>query len=326
MRRLSRNRGPDSAWPWTMTRNVTKGMDSEGYIVPSKISSVAFVGLGIMGSHMARHLLEAGYSLHVSTKTPGKAEPLLARGAVWHDNAADAAAVAEAVITMVGSPTDIESLYFGANGILNSAAAGTVLIDMTTSSPTLAIRIHQSAAEKGLLSLDAPVSGGEAGARDATLTIMAGGEEATFRLVEPLFRRLGSKITLAGAAGAGQSTKLCNQIVMAGAIAGVAEGLTYAKRAGLDLAQTLQTLSSGAARSFQLEMLGPRMLANDFAPGFMVQHILKDLSIAAIEAAEHRLDLKMLNVVREQFAVLADNGGARDGMQAIFRCYDTPVP
>ena len=279
--------------------------------------SVAFVGLGIMGGHMARHILDAGHPLHVSTRTRAKAEPLLAAGAVWHDTPGEAAAGADIVISIVGHPHDVEAVYLGTGGIVERARPGAVLIDMTTSSPSLAIRIAEAARARGLHALDAPVSGGDVGARDAKLTIMVGGDEEAFAKAEPVLRRMGQSVSLLGGPGAGQHTKLCNQIVIAGTVSGVAEGLAYAERVGLDAARVLETIGKGAAGSFQLQVLGPRMVAGDYAPGFMIEHFLKDLTIATDESSKNGLDLTVLETVRRLFSELAEVGQSRAGTQAI---------
>jgi 3-hydroxyisobutyrate dehydrogenase len=283
---------------------------------------VAFIGLGMMGAHMAGHILSAGHPLHVYNRTRARAEALIARGARWHEDAGGAASQAEVVITMVGLPRDVEQVYLGEKGILARAAAGAILVDMTTSSPSLAVRIAAAARAKGLRALDAPVSGGDVGARDAKLSIMVGGDAADFEAVLPVLQLMGTNIRHQGGPGAGQHTKLANQIVIAGTMLGVSEGLAYASRVGLDPRAVLASIGTGAAGSFLLNGLGPKMVDRDFAAGFFVEHLIKDLTIASEEAGNAGLDLKGLQTALKQYAVIAERGGLRDGTQALIRVYD----
>jgi 3-hydroxyisobutyrate dehydrogenase len=285
-------------------------------------ASVAFIGLGLMGAHMAGHILAAGHPLHVYNRTRAKAEGLLARGATWHDDPGSAAAKADVVITMVGLPKDVEEIYFGARGIIAQARPGAVLIDMTTSSPSLAKRIATAARERGVGAIDAPVSGGDIGARDAKLSIMIGGEEADVAAVMPILQLMGTNIRRQGGPGAGQHTKLANQIVIAGTMLGVAEGLAYAGRVGLDAHAVLASIGTGAAGGFLLNMLGPKMVNRDFAAGFFVEHLIKDLRIASEEAGAAGLELKGLMTALGQYTALAERGGLRDGTQALIKVYD----
>jgi 3-hydroxyisobutyrate dehydrogenase len=283
---------------------------------------VAFIGLGMMGAHMAGHILSAGHPLHVYNRTRARAEALIARGATWHEDAGGAASQAEVVITMVGLPRDVEQVYLGENGILARAAAGAILVDMTTSSPSLAVRIAAAARAKGLRALDAPVSGGDVGARDAKLSIMVGGDAADFEAVLPVLQLMGTNIRRQGGPGAGQHTKLANQIVIAGTMLGVSEGLAYAGRVGLDPRAVLASIGTGAAGSFLLNGLGPKMVDRDFAAGFFVEHLIKDLTIASEEAVNVGLDLKGLQTALKQYTAIGDRGGLRDGTQALIRVYD----
>ena len=273
---------------------------------------VAFVGLGMMGAHMAGHILSAGHPLHVHNRSRAKAEPLIARGAVWHDHPGDAAAAAKVVISVVGLPRDVEQIYLGEGGIIARAAPGSILIDMTTSSPSLAVRIAAAASAKGLDALDAPVSGGDIGARNAKLSIMVGGNEAAFNAVMPILGLMGTNIRRQGGPGAGQHTKLANQIVIAGTMLGVSEGLAYAERVGLDPHTVLASIGTGAAGSFLLNNLGPKMIDRDFAAGFFVEHFLKDLTIASGEADAAGLELKGLKTAAKQYADLAANGRSEE--------------
>ncbi len=282
---------------------------------------IGFIGLGIMGRSMAGHILAAGHDLHVYSRTRAKAEDLLQRGAHWCESPGEVAARSEVVITMVGLPSDVEQVYFEVRGILQSMRAGTLLVDMTTSSPALAARIAEAARAKGCGALDAPVSGGDIGARDAKLSIMVGGAQRDFDAALPVLRLMGSNIVLQGGAGAGQHTKMCNQIVIASTIVGVAEGIAYARRAGLDARTVLQSIGGGAASGFQLNVLGARMIEGDFAPGFFVEHFLKDLGIALGEASRMGLQLPGLELARSLYERLAARGGARDGTQALLKLY-----
>lgn len=284
-------------------------------------STIAFIGLGIMGSSMALNLIKAGFPLHVSTRSPAKAAPLVEAGAVLHATAGEAAAEADVVITIVGLPSDVEEVYFSEGGILDRARKGAILIDMTTSSPSLAVRISEEAARRGLSALDAPVSGGDIGAREARLSIMVGGDAETFERAMPVFQAMGTNIVHQGAAGAGQHTKACNQIVIANNMMGVAESIAYARAAGLDVKKVLGSIGTGAAGSFLLNALGPKMIDGDFAPGFMIEHFVKDMGIASAEAADYGLDLVGLRASMEQYKRRLEAGDGRDGTQAIIKSY-----
>src|SRR5471032_3251984 len=244
-----------------------------------------------MGRSMAGHLQKAGHPLHVYNRTRAKAQALLAAGATWHDSAGSAAAAADVVITILGFPTDVETSYLGKGGIVERARAGALLIDMTTSSPVLARKIADGATKRGLASLDAPVSGGDIGAREARLVIMVGGDEAAFTRAKPLFELMGKNIARLGPAGSGQHCKMANQIAVAVAMVAWVEALAYAKKAGLDPAAVLASISGGAAGGWAMTNLAPRALAENYAPGFYVKHILKDIRIALESAAELKLDL-----------------------------------
>jgi 3-hydroxyisobutyrate dehydrogenase len=282
---------------------------------------IAFIGTGIMGRHMAMHLMKAGHTLHVFNRTASKVERLVEAGATRHPDAGSAAAAAEVVITMLGLPTDVENTYFGAGGVLERARNGALLIDMTTSSPSLAARIYEAAARRGLQAIDAPVSGGEVGARDGTLSIMVGGDQPAYERALPILIEMGKNIVRQGGAGAGQHTKLANQVVIAGTMLGVCEGLAYATLTGLDPRDVLRSISTGAAGSFLLTNLGPKILDGDFAPGFLIEHFVKDLTIAQHEARSVGLDLKGLVTALEQYRSLAEAGFSREGTQALFRRY-----
>ncbi|WP_371878429.1 NAD(P)-dependent oxidoreductase [Geobacillus kaustophilus] len=285
------------------------------------MKTIGFIGLGVMGKSMARHLLKAGYPLLVYTRTKEKAEDLLQEGAVWKETVADLAREADVVITMVGYPHDVEQVYFGEGGILENARPGTYVIDMTTSTPTLAQSIYEAAKQKGIHALDAPVSGGDIGAREGTLTIMVGGDEDVFLACKPILERLGTNIVRQGGAGAGQHTKMCNQIAIATNMIGVCEAMAYAKRAGLDPFKVLESIAKGAAGSWSLSNLAPRMLSGDFAPGFYVKHFIKDMKIALEEAERMNLPLPGLALAKQLYEELAQAGEENSGTQALYKRY-----
>jgi 3-hydroxyisobutyrate dehydrogenase len=285
---------------------------------------VTFIGTGIMGGSMAGHLLAAGHPLHVHSRTRAKAEPLLARGATWHDTPASAAADGQVVITMLGLPSDVEQVYFGtdgSSGIIATAAPGSLLIDMTTSSPQLAERIAAAAAARGLAAVDAPVSGGDVGARNAQLVIMAGGDQPAFERARPLLELLGKSVTRLGAAGSGQRCKLANQVAVAVGMVAWCEALAVARAGGLDAAAVQQVISGGAAGSWGLTNLAPRALAGDFAPGFLVRHLVKDIHLARQEAEVTGLELPGLAVAERLYGVLEATGNGDEGTQALLRQY-----
>lgn len=282
---------------------------------------IAFIGIGVMGKSMAGHLLDAGYPLTVYNRTQSKADDLVARGATWANSPADAAAEADVVITIVGFPTDVEETYFGDSGVFKTIQSGALVIDMTTSSPLLAKRIAEAAAEKGICALDAPVSGGDLGAREARLSIMIGGEQSDFDRARPLFDIMGKNIQLQGPAGSGQYTKMCNQIAIASGMVAIGEALAYAKAAGVDPKQVLASIETGAAGSWSLSNLAPRALDGDFAPGFFVKHFIKDMGIALESAEEMGLKLPGLELAKGLYDKLSAQGGADEGTQALFRFY-----
>jgi 3-hydroxyisobutyrate dehydrogenase len=283
--------------------------------------SVAFVGTGVMGRSMAGHLLAAGHPLHVFNRTQAKAKPLVDAGAVWHDSAGSAAAAADVVVTMLGFPADVEETYFGQGGILEKARKGALLIDMTTSSPALARRIAAAAEARDLQALDAPVSGGDIGAREARLVIMAGGSQQAFDRALPLLSLLGKNLALQGPAGTGQHCKMANQIACAVGMVAWIEALAYAKRAGLDPARVHSSISGGAAGSWAMTNLGPRALGGDFAPGFYVKHIRKDIGIAVAAADEMGLELPGLDCARRLYDLVAEKGWEDFGTQVLYRLY-----
>lgn len=284
-------------------------------------SRIGFIGTGVMGLSMARNLMRAGYGLTVHNRTEHRARPLLDEGAFWAPTPSDAAAGSDAVITIVGFPRDVESVYLGEEGILKGAVAGTLLIDMTTSSPLLAKRLYDEARARGMSMIDAPVSGGDRGAREGTLSIMAGGDEEAFGAALPLFRAMGGNVVLQGGAGAGQHTKMANQITIASGMIGVCEALAYAEKAGLDPFRVLDSIAGGAAGSWSLSNYGPRILKGDFQPGFYIKHFVKDMELAVQSAREMALDAPGLDLALRLYRELLDKGWGEEGTQALFRLF-----
>ncbi|WP_269432684.1 NAD(P)-dependent oxidoreductase [Effusibacillus lacus] len=289
----------------------------------SFMETIGFIGTGVMGRSMAGHLLKAGHPVIVYNRTRSKAEDLLALGAKWEKRISQLARQSDVIITMVGYPKDVEEIYLGENGIVNHAREGSYIIDMTTSSPSLAKKIYEAAKAKGIHSLDAPVSGGDIGAREARLSIMVGGDRADFEAVMPILSLMGTNIVLQGAAGAGQHTKMCNQIVIASNMIGVCEAMAYAKKAGLNPEQVLQSISSGAAGSWSLSNLAPRMIAGNFEPGFYVKHFIKDMQIALDSAKEMGLLTPGLELAKSLYDTLAEQGYEECGTQVLYKLYES---
>lgn len=283
------------------------------------MEKIGFVGTGVMGSSMAGHLLEAGYEVLVYTRTKTKAEDLLDKGALWVETPGELANKVDILISMVGYPKDVEELYLGENGFLENLAVGTVAIDMTTSSPALAKKMAEFGREKGIGVLDAPVSGGDIGAKNGTLSIMVGGSEDVFLKVKPIFDILGSSVILQGDAGAGQHTKMVNQIAIASNMIGVTEAIIYAEAAGLNPSRVLDSISGGAAGSWSLANLIPRVLKDDFSPGFFIKHFIKDMGIAISEAKQMGLELPGLTLAEKMYQTLAEQGLSEEGTQALIK-------
>jgi len=286
------------------------------------MNKIGFIGVGIMGKSMVRNLMKKGYEVHIFARNVEKVEDVVEEGAIFHDTIATCVKGRDVVITIVGYPRDVEEVYFDEDNILESADEGTYLIDMTTSSPALAKKIYEKGTEKGLHVLDAPVTGGDVGAKNGTLAILVGGKEEDFKACLPVFEAMGTNISYLGEAGAGQHCKLGNQILIAGALSGVCEALTYAKAKGLDLNTFTKAVSTGSGASRQLEMLGPRIIAGDFSPGFYLQHIVKDLQLALIESNMDELNLEVLSQVLANFEVLEREGYGDYGSQALIKYYE----
>ena len=278
---------------------------------------IGWIGTGVMGRSMCGHLLSAGYQVTLFTRTKSKAAELTERGARWADSPRDVAAASDVVISIVGFPEDVRSVLLDDNGALAGCESGNVLVDMTTSRPSLAVEIAARAAERGVASVDAPVSGGDVGARNATLSIMIGGDAETVAALEPIWNTLGSKWVHQGGPGAGQHTKMVNQTLIATGMIGVCEALLYGYKAGLDLEKVLESVGSGAAGSWSLANYGPRMMANNFDPGFFVAHFLKDMGIALEEARRMRLSLPGLALAEQLYQAVAAQGHDRKGTHAL---------
>lgn len=286
---------------------------------------LGFIGTGVMGRSMAGHLLAAGHRLCVHTRTPQRARELLDRGATWADSPQELAACASIIFTMVGFPEDVEEVYWGPQGLFQKVQPGSLLIDLTTSTPALARRLAAEAELRGAEALDAPVSGGDRGAREALLSIMVGAHPGTFARALPFLRLFGTNIRLQGPPGSGQHTKMCNQIAIASGMVGVCEALAYAIRAGLDPETVLASISGGAAGSWSLSNLAPRILKGDFAPGFYVKHFIKDMRIAQTSARQMGLPTPGLDQVLALYEELAAQGYENLGTQALFKLFGEPA-
>ncbi|MBC1475882.1 NAD(P)-dependent oxidoreductase [Listeria grandensis] len=286
------------------------------------MNKIGFIGVGVMGASMVQNLMKAGFEVHIYTRTKSKADAVIEAGAIWHDTPQELAPHVEALITMVGYPTDVEQLYLAEDGLLTTLRSGSFAIDMTTSSPNLAKQIAEEAKEAGIAVIDAPVSGGDIGAKNGTLTIMVGGEERAFLAVEPILKAMGQSVILQGAAGAGQHTKMVNQIAIASNMIGVTEAICYAKKAGLDPEKVLASISGGAAGSWSLSNLIPRVLQEDFSPGFFIKHFIKDMRIALDEAKQMGLDLPGLAMAEQMYQQLAEAGYADNGTQTLIKYYE----
>lgn len=284
---------------------------------------IGFIGIGVMGKSMADNLLKAGYEVMVYTRTKQKAESLLAKGAKWFDSAKALAQNVDVIISMVGYPQDVAEIYLGENGVIkNLKPQSSIIIDMTTSSPKLAQEIYQEAQKYEIKSLDAPVSGGDVGAKNGTLAIMVGGDKEVYEEVLPIFEAMGKTICYFGKAGSGQYAKMSNQIAIASNMMGVCEAVAYAKKCGLNPQDLLDVISTGAAGSWSLSNLAPRMLKGDFAPGFFIKHFIKDMKIAIESADEMNLDLPGLKLAKSLYEKLAKEGYENNGTQALLKYYD----
>lgn len=286
------------------------------------MKKIGFIGVGIMGKSMVRNLRKAGYEVSIYTRTKAKAEDVIAEGAVWCDTVAECAKGQDAVITIVGYPKDVEEVYFGETGIIANADRGTYLIDMTTTSPKLAVRIYEEASKAGMYAVDAPVTGGDTGAKAGTLTILAGGDREAFDACLPVLEAMGKNINYEGKAGNGQHTKMCNQIAIAGALAGACEAMVYAKKVGLDVDVMLKSISTGAAGSAQMNNVASKALDDNFQPGFFLKHFIKDMSLADEEAKGVSAELTVLEDVLSMCRKLEAEGMGDLGTQALIKHYN----
>jgi len=285
-------------------------------VQPGK-TRVGFIGTGVMGQSMCRHIINAGYGMTVSTRTKSKAQSLLDAGAAWADTPKAVAERSDVVFAIVGFPSDVREVFLGEKGALAGAKAGSVLVDMTTSQPALAAEIYEAAKTKGVAALDAPVSGGDVGAKNAALSIMVGGDADVLQAVKPLLSCMGKTIVHQGSAGAGQHTKMVNQILITGALNGVCEALLYARKAGLDPKVVLESVGGGAAASWQLNNLGPKIIDRNFEPGFYAEHFIKDMSIALEESRRMKIAMPGLSLVAQLFNAVHAQGYGRKGTHAL---------
>lgn len=280
---------------------------------------IGWIGTGVMGNAMCGHLIDAGHQVHLYNRTRKKAANLIARGARWCDTPREVAQRSAVVFSIVGAPHDVEAVLLGDDGVLTGARKDTVVVDMTTSSPDLAAMVYEQARKKGVAALDAPVSGGDVGAREATLAIMVGGDPEPFEKVKPLLALLGRHIAHMGATGTGQHTKMCNQILIAGTMIGVVESLLYARRNGMSLDAVIDVIGQGAASSWAINTLGRRIAQGDFDPGFYIRHFVKDMGIALAEARRMNLSLPGLALVHQFYTAAMAQGGETMGTQGLYQ-------
>ena len=285
------------------------------------MKKIGWIGVGIMGKSMVRNLMKAGYELHIFARHKEKVEDVVNEGAIFHESIADCVAGCDVVITMVGFPKDVENVYLDEGNIFDSADKGTILIDMTTTSPTLAKRIYSQGSQNNLRVLDAPVTGGDTGAKAGTLSILVGGDKKDYEECLPIFQAMRTNITYFGAAGSGQHAKMANQIMIAGTLSGICEAFTYAKAEGLDLNMFTDAVSTGAAGSKQLDFQGRKILDNNYEPGFFMKHFVKDMKLAQEEAESAGLGLNVLGQVLDNCEELVENGDGDLGTQALIKYY-----
>lgn len=282
---------------------------------------IGFIGTGVMGASMVRHLLKVGYDVNVYNRTKSKTDSLIEEGATWSDSPQLLTEQSDVIFSIVGYPTDVEEVYFGDQGIVKGLSEGKVIIDMTTSTPALAQDIASQFAKKGAIALDAPVSGGDLGARNGTLTVMVGGDKPTFETVLPIIQTFAKEVRWFGEAGSGQHTKMANQIMVAGTMTGLTEMLAYAKAAGLEVKDVLKTVGGGAAANWSLDNYGPRIIKDDYSPGFFVKHFVKDLGIALEEAAKLDINLPATNQAYQLYMQLQEGGYGDEGTQSLIKLW-----
>lgn len=283
---------------------------------------IAFIGVGRMGKPMVKNLVRLGFDVHIYARSVMKVYDVISNGARYHSSVSDCVKECSVVITMLGIPKDVEEIYFAKGGVLDSAPPSSYVIDMTTTSPALAAMINTEGTKRGLHVLDAPVTGGVAGAKNAKLSIMVGGSEEDYKACLPLFRAMGTNINYMGGPGMGQHAKLANQIIIAGTIAGVCEGMTYAKSKGLDMSKFLRAVSTGGAGSKQLDTAAPKILDRDFTAEFSIKHFIKDMLLAIDEANKDSLNLDILLTVMSHYQQLEKDGFAENGTQTLIKYYE----
>ncbi len=282
---------------------------------------IGFIGLGVMGHSMAGHILDAGFGLHLYNRSASKADDLVEKGAVLEASVADLAKKSDLIVAIVGFPADVEEVFLGDGGVLENAKPGSIAIDMTTSEPALAMTLYEKGKERGIHVLDAPVSGGDLGAKNATLSIMVGGDHQIFEDARPIFEIMGKNIVYQGKAGAGQHTKMANQIAIAAGMVAVCESLAYAQRAGLDPRTVLESIGQGAAGSWSLNNMGPRIINEDDQPGFFIKHFIKDMGIAAASSKRLGLATPGLDLALSLYQKMADKGLENNGTQALYKLF-----
>lgn len=282
---------------------------------------IGFIGVGVMGASIVKHLLKDGYEVNVYNRTKSKADEVVSLGAIWQDTPKAVTIESDIVFTIVGYPKDVEEVYYSEDGIFAGATNEKILVDMTTSTPSLAQKIFATGRERKIEVLDAPVSGGDLGAKNGTLTIMVGGTKEAYQIVEPIFNVFSGKVKLQGAAGSGQHTKMANQIMIAGTMVGMSELLVYANAAGLELESVLDTVGGGSAQNWSLTNYAPRILREDFTAGFFVKHFVKDLKIALAEAEKMDIQLPGTSLAKELYEKLENQGHGNDGTQALIKLW-----
>lgn len=282
---------------------------------------IGFIGVGVMGASIVKHLLKDGYEVNVYNRTKSKADEVVSLGAIWQDTPKAVTIESDIVFTIVGYPKDVEEVYYSEDGIFAGATSEKILVDMTTSTPSLAQKIFATGRERKIEVLDAPVSGGDLGAKNGTLTIMVGGTKVAYQIVEPIFNVFSGKVKLQGAAGSGQHTKMANQIMIAGTMVGMSELLVYANAAGLELESVLDTVGGGSAQNWSLTNYAPRILIEDFTAGFFVKHFVKDLKIALAEAEKMDIQLPGTSLAKELYEKLENQGHGNDGTQALIKLW-----
>lgn len=285
------------------------------------MTQIGFIGTGVMGAAIVRNMMKQGFSVNVYNRTKSKTDTLVTEGAIWQETPAAVASASDIIFTMVGFPQDVESIYFGEKGIFSVSVKDKILVDLTTSTPTLAKKISEKAVDLGAEALDAPVSGGDLGAKNGTLTIMVGGEKEVYEKVYPVFETFGKTIMLHGSAGKGQHTKMANQLMIAGTMTGMTEMMVYANKAGLNLPKVIDTLAGGSAANWSLSNYSPRILKEDYTPGFFVKHFIKDLKIALDEAKSMNLELPATALAEKLYETLANQGFENDGTQALIKLW-----